>query len=437
MSHEKMDENFELRVLACLWRSKDFATVAHQHLKPGYFVSPVRHNMVKMALDFFDKYQTLVTPHAFAQLFKELVDGGKVKKEEASAYTDLYRALQTQDISDYAYVLDLLIRFIKDREIRKLIEQAVKNELPKGNFTAIEKAMQDILGISATGEATPVDYWSDEQIDARQKRREDSLLVRTMGISTGIKMLDDALDKKGWYKKELYLAVGKAKFGKTMFMLWCANAASWQGFNAAYFTCETSEERLADRMDAMNSNVEIRFLPEKCKEVAAAIKAKKPTGKVFTLEYPTKTLTAAEIERQLKRFEMKGVRIDFVVVDYAGLMRSVRHYNERMDEDVAILEELRRIATKFEIPLLTAGQTNKQGAQRTITSGIDLSGKMEQVAVVDGCLTLCGSDKDLKKGEMLIHLSEFRNTATRTLRVRTSYGMGKFYKEYVGEEETA
>ena len=112
-------------------------------------------------------------------------------------------------------------------------------------------------------------------------------------------------------------------------------------------------------------------------------------------------------------------------------MRSNRQYTERMDEDVAVLEDLRGVAVKHEIPVLTAGQTNKEGSRKTITTGADMAGKMEQIAVVDGCLTLGGNEDDLKKGEMLIHLSEFRNSPTTTMRLKTSYNFGKFYAGFV------
>ena len=90
----------------------------------------------------------------------------------------------------------------------------------------------------------------------------------------------------------------------------------------------------------------------------------------------------------------QGIDIHLVVVDNAGLMSANRHYTERMDEDVAILCEIRGIAVSNELPILMAGQTNKEGSRKTITTGADMACKLEQIAVVDGCLTLCGNDDD-------------------------------------------
>lgn len=429
-----IDEEFEEKVLACLFRCKDFAAVATKYVKAKHFKSsPIRQNMAAMALKFFADYRTTITAHAFVLCLKELAGLKKIDAEDGPLYGAAFKRFMALDVSDHGFVLDQLITFIRDREIRKFIEDAVKKDLPKGDYDALQKGMRAILDINTVSDADPVEFWDDAQIEARLKRREDEKLCRTLGISTGIKRLDDALDKKGWYKKELYVALGSAKAGKSMFMLWCANAAVWQGFNVVYFTCETSTERLSDRMDAMNTDVEIKFLPDNCKEVADKIRAKKPDGKMFFFEYPTKTLTPAEIERQIDRLEARGIVVDFIVVDYADIMRPQRHYEDRWAEQASVYEDLRGIAGKLEIPVLTASQVGRQGSGKTIVKGKDTAGAWEKIAIVDGCLTLCGSDEDMKKGEMLVHLSEFRNSPSCTLRIKTSYGMGRFYREFVEE----
>jgi len=163
-------------------------------------------------------------------------------------------------------------------------------------------------------EATP--YYDEAQIDMRaQVRFEEFTSPAIFGISTGIKQMDDMLYKKGWYEP-LNIILAPPKTGKTAALLYFSNAAAIQGFNVAFFSCETAKEILFDRLDAMNSSTEMAQLKAKHTAVAAAIKARRPKGEIFIYEYPTKTLTTGEVERQVAKLEReRGINIAMIVVD--------------------------------------------------------------------------------------------------------------------------
>ncbi len=430
-----IDELFEDKILACLYRVIDFSSAAAQHLKPSYFSNPIRHNMAKMAIDFQLKYNTLITGTAFVHELKTLVDKKIIKNEETHLYSEKYKALMKTDIRDYKYILEKLIIFIKHKETRLLIEDSVKKYLPKNNFDAIEKGMARVAAITIHAETKPYDHFSTNAIDERIERREREIKEKRIGISTGIPAMDKTLVKGGWYRKEMYILMAPPKRGKTMALLWFANFAVWQGFNVSFFSLETSQEVLSDRTDAMNSMVETKALTMHRTHVAKVLKAKKPKGKFMIFEYPTKTCTVAEVERQVEKLAIEqGIRTDMLVVDYGDIMKPITQYKDKMQEQATIFEDLRALSGKFNIPLLTATQINRVGTGKAINTGIDVAGTYEKIMVADSVISLSATNDELKEGKMRIHFSESRNNEKKTLLIETKYNFGTFYGDFVEEE---
>lgn len=430
---------FEDSVLACLLKSGEFCTVAGRNLKATYFDTPVKHNIAKLSIDFFKRYGTKMSPMGFTEGVKDLVLKKVISDKDITLYAAEYKRLLAIDVSDWKFILEKLITFIKHKEMKLLIEEAVTKHLPKDNFTEIEKRMREISNISMRGEVNAYEYLSEKNIDERTKQREYEAAHKTYGISTGIKRMDDLLPKKGWYKRELYTIIAPPKRGKTMGLQYFANAAMMQGFKTAIFTLEVSTEVYCDRMDAMNSDIAIKELPTRILEAQARLKAKASTagdGKMFIFEYPTKRLTADEIERQLRRLEIEqGITIDILFVDYGDIMKPNKHYEDRLTEQATIFEDLRGIASVFDIPVVTASQVNRIGSGKEIIAGKDVSGSWEKIMISDAIISFSASDAEMGRGEMKIHFAECRNMPSATIKIKTAYNYGKFFKEFISMDD--
>lgn len=425
----------EIEVLACLFRSREFCGVAVTHLKATYFTNPIYHNMAKMAMDFYKRYSTPITTSAFGTELSKLVRDKKILTEDVPLYTKALKSVFDEDVSGWEHTLNEIITFIKNREWRRLVEEMVKKHLPRNDYAAIEKCATDIMAIKASTNVEALDYFSDAAIDERTARREEEAKRPCIGISTGIKRMDDHFPKNGWYIKELYVILAPPKRGKTMSLLWFANTAAWQGFNVAYFSCEVSKEVISDRCDAMNTSIEIKDvgLSSHISSIMTKMKARKPPGKLFIYEYPTKSLTSGEIEKQLKLMESKGTRIDIIFVDYGDIMKPMRQYDNPLKEEASIFEELRGIAGKFIIPVITATQVNREGSDKEIIKGKNIAGTYEKIMVADGIISLSATEAELKDGFMKIHFAECRNMSSKTLKIKTAYNFGRFYSSFEGE----
>lgn len=426
-----IDQDFEDKVLACLVRVHEFASVTSSHLKPTHFSTDIRKNMAKMAIDFFKKYNSVLTKDAFVYNLKVLLEKKIIVEGEKKQYADLYIKLIQTECKDYKWVLERLIKFIKQQECIALIEKSVKELLPKENYDEIFKGFSKIASITDSTSVEPIGY--KDTIDLRTEKREEMNKVRVMGIPSGIQALDDATGGRGWMDGELYIVLGPAKSGKSQALGWFSNTAAKFGHNVAYFTLEVAEDVISARLDAMNADIAINDLPYRAKEACGKIKEFGMKGNIFIFDYPAKGCTVAEIERQLRRMEIeKGIKIDMLVVDYMDLLRHTRQHDDDWAGQVDTARELRALAKVMGLPVLTASQINRTGAKKEIAQSTDKAGAWGVVAEVDGCITIGATPKG-RQNERVLFLSDFRNAPQACIRIKTNYGLGKFFEEFIEE----
>ncbi len=437
---EAITRDMEDKVLACLLKVTSFNAVASQHLQASYIENIPARNICKMALEFYGKYQQCLSDMAFVDGIKDLVRASIIDEGDVSMYVAELKRIKAIDITDYKYILDKLILFIKNRRWKKLIEDSVKKHMPKSDFDKIEKEASKIANITTLEDVKPYDYFSAENIAERTEIRIEEKKAkdegrRLFGIGTGIRTLDDSLHAKGWMVKEEYIILAPPKRGKTMSMLSFANAAALQGFNVAYFSCEVSEEICASRLDANNSEIKFNELVDKAKSVSRSVKSISGMGKLLIYEYPTKSLTASMIDVKLRALEVEeGIKINILFVDYLQLLKPKQRYNDSWMGEGEIAEDLRGIASSHVIPVVTASQVNRAGAGKSLIKGTDTGGNFDKIAIADQIITLSATDEELKRNHLRIHLAESRNNPSATFTIETAFDQGTFYKGFVGYE---
>lgn len=430
-----IDDTFEKKTLACFLKSTEFAGGAAGHLKPEYFSGKVRHNLAKILLEYHRQYGAGMTVYAFTKTLAPLITKGAIPATDLASYSTLFKELQKTDISDYRFILSELLNFIRNKEWKALIEQAVKTYIPANNFEAIEKAAAKVAAISMTNDHQPYFFWNDKEIDARTERRRVEAKGGMMGIPTGIKAMDKILHKGGWFRKELYLLMAPPKRGKSMALYWFANVATWHGFNVAFFSCENGIQIIEDRIDGMNTDIEIKHLLKHIDPVYTKLKSKRPPGKLIIFEYPAGTLKCSEVDRQLLRLESEhGIKTNFLITDYLDIMAPEQKRDDRLVEEAEIGRGLRGLAHKFDIPALTPTQVNRSGSDKLLITGKDVKGTWEKIMDADTVISFSASVKEMQEDKMRIHFSESRNNESKTLLIGTKYQTGKFYREFLKEE---
>lgn len=192
--------------------------------------------------------------------------------------------------------------------------------------------------------------------------------------------------------------------GKTAFMCHLASANLMSGYNVLYLTLEMSEEKIAERIDANTLDTQIQDFKHMDKKSYLSkidnIKGK-TSGKLIIKEYPTASASAANFRHLINELKIKkNFTPDIIYVDYLNICASSRVKNTQANSYTivkSIAEEIRGLAIEFDLPIVTATQTNRQG---TNNSDIELT-EVSECIHVDEQITL--KDNTTKKiGEVSI-----------------------------------
>jgi replicative DNA helicase len=201
-------------------------------------------------------------------------------------------------------------------------------------------------------------------------------------------------------------------------------------------TLEVSAAIYADRLDANITDTAIKTLKDSPHKVRTEIdRLKARSGLLKIHEYPTGTLKPSKLRRLLENYRARGILFDLVVVDYADLMAP----EFRTDSDIAnfrsIYVDLRGIAQEYNLALLTATQTNREGAKKVTSSMTDVAEDFNKIRIADIVISINATQEEKDSGEARLFFAASRNTEDGfTLRISQDRSKMKFIKRVLGRE---
>jgi replicative DNA helicase len=179
----------------------------------------------------------------------------------------------------------------------------------------------------------------------------------------------NAITRGGIPSKTLSVVMAGTGVGKSLFL--CHHAANClkQHLNVLYITCEMSEEKIAERIDANILDVtmdDLKSLPKNIYEKKIQNSCAEFKGKLIVKEYPTATASSNHFRFLLDELWLKKkFKPDVIFIDYLNICASSRiKGNANVNSYTyikAIAEELRGLAVEYNVPVFTATQTNRDG----------------------------------------------------------------------------
>lgn len=241
--------------------------------------------------------------------------------------------------------------------------------------------------------------------------RDVDKLVNYLGkpnptISTGFTWLDQKLG--GGYLEEgkaLYIFVGQPNVGKSIFLGNAATTIASQGKNVLLVSLEMSEMMYATRLASKLTKIPIAELRNRKDEIKHILEGKE-RGKIIIKEFPPSTLSPEQLENYYKTVVDSGIKIDVMVLDYINLLRgkaSAQSY-EKIKE---IAEQVRAIAVKHGISVLSATQKNRQGVNNTESDMTTVSESMGLPATADAMFDISQTEEDKELG--IVRLGMMKN----------------------------
>ena len=346
-----------------LFQSKDYIHM----VKDRFFETDVIKECFKLSAGFYEKYNEAPTKKQLEELVKIRGLEEKITPEKLDIIYDV--DLGTYDSEWLEENVEAWIEYKNlDGSVFDLMNYLqTTNVTPENVKDVVNNAKSIIL------ERNNLDFKFDAGLDFFDPDSHEQPTTDT--FTTGYPYIDQVTGG-GFSIKTLWVFLGQAKVGKS---IWLANMAAnsvKEGYNSAYISLEMRDRKVVKRLGANLLGISMREY-NKIAHDKDLIKTKignigyenmKVPGKLFVKEYPTSSASVQDLERWLlKMEEMGGFKFKTVFLDYINIMRNWRNPNSENTymKIKQLAEDLRAMAMRNDWAIITATQVNRAGFDST------------------------------------------------------------------------
>jgi replicative DNA helicase len=152
-------------------------------------------------------------------------------------------------------------------------------------------------------------------------------------------------------------------------------------------------------------------------------------------EYATGTLKCSEVRRLLDKARAKGRIYDLVIVDYADIMAPEHRSDSQIDNMRSIYIDLRAVAFDYDCAVLTATQSNREGAKKMTAGATDVAEDYNKARTVDLMISINANEAEKAAGEARLFFALSRNSESEfTLRIKQDRSRMRFIEKVLGRE---
>jgi replicative DNA helicase len=168
-----------------------------------------------------------------------------------------------------------------------------------------------------------------------------------------------------------------------------------------------SEVMYSCRLAADLTKIPIANLKGESVTMQHAIKGMDNVGKLIIKEFPPNTITSQQIASYIKTLELKGIKVDAIVLDYINLIKGSMNSNlyERIK---SASEEVRALSYKFNCPIISATQLNRTGYDVDSPRLDSIGESIGLAATADAIIGITQSDEDKELNIINLHMMKNR-----------------------------
>lgn len=392
----------ELKILSHLVSNENYARKVLPFVKPEYFSDNAHRVIYQTVSAYVDSYNSIPSIEALT-IDVDKIDG--LNSDTFNKIVEIIPELKADANTDLDWLLDQTEKYCQDRAVYNAIMESINildgkaKDKSKG---AIPQILSEALAISFDT-SVGHDFLSDSD------SRYDFYHQKEEKIEFDLDFFNK-ITRGGLPRKTLNVALAGTGVGKTLFMCHCAAGNLSAGYNVLYVTMEMSEERIAERIDSNLLNVttdELKIMPKDAYDKKIERVRNKCKGRLIIKEYPTSSAGSSNFRHLLQELKLKRKFIpDIIYIDYLNICSSSRM---KMGNSInsymyikAIAEELRGLAVEFNVPIITATQTNRDGYN---SSDVDLTNTSESFglpATADLMFAIISTEELENIGQLLI-----------------------------------
>ena len=387
---DKYGPQFQVKVLSSLLNHKEFLTNVHDILDESHFTNQAHKWIVSNILSYYAKYHTTPTPEVLKSEY-EKVTNDVLKVSIKEQLREAYKQVDT----DSEYIEGEFSAFCKNQQLKKALLNSV-DLLQAQDYDSIRAIIDSALKAGADKNLGH-EYVKD--IEARY-RNEHRITVPTPWTEF------NELLQGGLGNGDFGLMFGGPGAGKSWALVALAGHAVKMGYNVVYYTLELGEDYVGRRFDAYFTQIpanEITFHKDKVEAVMTKI-----PGQLIIKGFSPGKASISSVESHIQKCTDLGTKPDLIVIDYVDLLRSKRVSRERKEEIDDIYTSTKGLARELDIPIWSASQVNRQGAQDEIIEGHKAAGSYDKMMITDFAASISRRVKDKQTGVGKWHIMKNR-----------------------------
>ena len=312
----------------------------------------------------------------------------------------------TPESENLDWLIERTEKWCQDRSVYNAVMESIS--IIDGKHATLKKnAIPDVLS-KALGVSFDTNIGHDylEQVDERYDFYHEQEERIPFDLDNFNK-----ITKGGLPNKTLNIALAGTGVGKSLFMCHCASNILSQGRNVLYITMEMAEERIAERIDANLLNIPIDQIENLSKDMfrdkVSQINAK-TEGKLIIKEYPTGQANTSHFRALLNELKLKKnfvpeiIFIDYLNICASSRMKMIGGAVNSYSYIKSIAEEMRGLAVEFNVPIMSATQTNRSGFSSDDPGLEDTSESFGLPATADLMFALISNDELNSMGKILV-----------------------------------
>ena len=343
-------EYFE-NVIACQALTNSYYTsLVLEHLEPENFKQPGNRLIISIIKDFYLKRRALPTITEIKTYLK--------KEEDTKLIKDTLTSYKQIDLNGN---IDELIQntetFFKEKTVYntvlKIVDDFTNDKADYGKFLQMFEKACNIKLVNEIG----LDFYGEYDKILKELGTDSEV------IPTGWNFIDEkiggGLAKKG---RALYLFLGPTNVGKSIFLGNVASNMATKDITTVLISLEMPEMMYAKRISSHVSKIPINGIRDQIGALEGYFKevSEQRKRKLIIKEFPPKSVTIGGIKAYLESLIKNGIKPEVLVIDYLGLLKASSGDNS-YEQGKSTAEDLRALSYFFNIPIVSAIQTNREG----------------------------------------------------------------------------
>ena len=416
------DKSFQEKIIQAMLIDRQWAAQFTEVVDVEFFQYAPLKKICDSYLTYYKKYKEFPSIELLATILGDDLTNPADYAIRSQIKDLLIDFQENRNLGDLSYVKEKSLDFCK----RAALQNALMDSIEFIKTENYEKIIETIKTAIARGNEHTSGLDLFEDVEARYSE------TYRKTVPTGVPELDTReILNGGLGAGELGIVIAPTGVGKSHFLVHVGAQAILAGKNVLHYTMELNERATGIRYDSHLLDTDSLD----CYGIKGAIneyyKANvEDLGRLRIKYYPTSSVTVNTLRAHMDKLAtVEGFIPDLIIIDYCGIMRSTDKHELLRLELKKICEELRGFANEVDVPVWSAIQSNKEGAEKDYVDLTNMAEAYGQAHVADFVVGL--SRKSLSKstgyGNMFIaknragrdglQYSIYLNTARSKLRV--------------------